>query len=145
MIGLIQRVSTAQVSVEDDIVGKIDRGILLLLGIEKDDTEQHAIKLFERVVSYRIFADQAGKMNCDLRQVGGQLLVVSQFTLVADTNKGRRPSFSSAASPQKGEDMYQYFLQLVAQSGLTWASGRFGADMQVALVNDGPVTFSLRV
>lgn len=144
MIGLIQRVKEAKVEVAGQLVGQIQQGILLLLGVEKDDTQQSAQKLFNKVVNYRIFADMEGKMNLDIQQVKGQLLIVSQFTLVADTQKGNRPSFSSGASPVLGEQLYHYFLSLAEDSGLVCESGIFGADMQVSLVNDGPVSFILK-
>tara|TARA_R110002167_G_scaffold91437_1_gene245934 strand:- start:450 stop:887 length:438 start_codon:yes stop_codon:yes gene_type:complete len=145
MIGLIQRVSEAKVTIDSEVAGKIDRGILLLLGVEKDDDEAKAKKLFERVLNYRIFSDQDGKMNLNLKQVGGGLLVVSQFTLVAQTNKGNRPGFSQGASPELGEALYNYFVKLGESSEVCCQTGKFGANMQVSLVNDGPVTFSLQV
>ena len=144
MLGLIQRVSSASVSVENKVVGNIDQGLLLLLGIEKTDLEA-ADKLLQKILNYRVFADSEGKMNLSLRDIGGELLVVSQFTLAADTNKGLRPSFSSAASPEQAEELYDYFLTQAATALNTQIqSGRFGADMQVMLHNDGPVTFMLR-
>jgi D-tyrosyl-tRNA(Tyr) deacylase len=145
MKGLIQRVTQAAVTVEGATIGQIGPGILLLLGVEKTDDESKADKLLQRVLSYRIFADDSGRMNASLRDVNGGLLVVSQFTLVAETSKGLRPGFSAGATPEQGQRLYDYFLQ---QARLQWhpvASGRFGADMQVALVNDGPVTFLLEV
>lgn len=143
MKGLIQRVTQASVTVDTEITGQIGTGILLLLGVEKNDDEAAAQKLLQKVLSYRIFADAAGKMNLSLQDVGGGLLVVSQFTLVADTRKGLRPSFSSGASPQEGERLYNYFVQQAREKWREVATGRFGADMKVALVNDGPVTFWL--
>ena len=145
MLGLIQRVSSASVSVENTVVGTIDQGLLLLLGIEKTDLEAAADKLLQKILNYRVFADSEGKMNLSLRDIGGELLVVSQFTLAADTNKGLRPSFSAAASPEQAEALYDYFLTQAATALNTQIqSGRFGADMQVMLHNDGPVTFMLR-
>lgn len=144
MIGLIQRVKQAQVNVEGKTVGKIQQGILLLLGVEKHDTQQSAEKLCRKVLNYRIFSDHEDKMNLNLQQVCGQLLVVSQFTLVAETQKGNRPGFSSGASPALGEQLYNYFIEVAKSSGIACESGRFGADMQVSLVNDGPVTFILK-
>ena len=145
MLGLIQRVSSASVSVENTVVGTIDQGLLLLLGIEKTDLKTAADKLLQKIVNYRVFADSEGKMNLSLRDIGGELLVVSQFTLAADTNKGLRPSFSAAASPEQAEALYDYFLTQAATALNTQIqSGRFGADMQVMLHNDGPVTFMLR-
>ena len=140
MISLIQRVTEASVSVDGQVVGAIGRGILALVGVERGDGEAEADRLIERIVTYRIFPDDAGKMNRSLRDVGGQLLAVPQFTLVADTRSGTRPGFSSGASPADGERLFRYF---AAKSGA--ATGRFGADMKVSLVNDGPVTFWLQV
>ncbi|MES2603701.1 MAG: D-aminoacyl-tRNA deacylase [Pseudomonadota bacterium] len=144
MLALIQRVSSASVSVEGSVVGSIDHGLLLLLGIEKADTEQQAEKLLQKVLAYRVFADAAGKMNLGLRDVQGGLLVVSQFTLAADTDKGLRPSFSSAKAPAEAEQLYEYFLASARAAYEKVEAGRFGADMKVALVNDGPVTFLLK-
>ena len=145
MIGLIQRVKHAQVEVGGEIVGKIDQGILLLLGVERDDDEAKTKRLAQRVLNYRIFANEDGKMNLNVQQAGGQLLVVSQFTLVADTQKGNRPGFSRGATPEHGERMYQYFVEQCREIGIKTETGQFGADMQVSLTNDGPVTFSLSV
>ena len=146
MIALIQRVSHARVSVAGESVGEIGRGILALVGVERGDGEAEAARLAERVIGYRIFPDAAGKMNLSLKDVGGGLLAVPQFTLVADTNSGTRPSFSSGASPQDGEKFFASFLsQAEKVLGKAIASGRFGADMQVSLVNDGPVTFWMQV
>ena len=145
MLGLIQRVSSASVSIDNAVVGNIDHGLLLLLGIEKTDLETAADKLLQKILNYRVFADPEGKMNLSLQDIGGELLVVSQFTLAADTNNGLRPSFSAAASPQQAEELYDYFLTQAATALKTQIkSGRFGADMQVMLRNDGPVTFILR-
>lgn len=144
MIGLIQRVSEASVSVAGDVVGEIDRGILLLLGIQKDDDEAKADKLLKRILGYRIFPDSEGKMNLSLKDIGGELLVVSQFTLVADTAKGTRPGFSRGAVPADAKRLYDYFLSR-AELNIKVASGQFAADMQVSLINDGPVTFWLEV
>lgn len=143
MKALIQRVSSANVVVNSETVGEIDRGILILLGVEKEDNEQRADKLLKKILGYRIFPDQEGKMNLNVQQVNGELLIVSQFTLVADTQKGLRPSFSSGASPELGEQLYDYFTEQALKSGLTIANGKFGADMKVSLCNDGPVTFWL--
>lgn len=145
MKGLIQRVSKASVTVEGEITGAIDQGILLLLGVEKDDDQQAADKLLKKVLSYRIFSDDEGKMNLNLEQVGGGLLVVSQFTLVADTKKGTRPGFSKGASPEQGESLYNYFVEQAQKHHSIVETGRFGADMKVELLNDGPVTFLLEV
>ncbi|KZN34672.1 D-tyrosyl-tRNA(Tyr) deacylase [Pseudoalteromonas luteoviolacea S2607] len=145
MQGLIQRVKFAKVEVGGEVVGEIEQGILLLLGVEKLDDENHADKLLHKVSNYRIFTDDAGKMNLSLKDINGELLVVSQFTLAADTKKGMRPSFSSAGTPQQARSLYEYFVAQAKASGLTVATGEFGADMQVSLCNDGPVTFNLSV
>lgn len=144
MIGLIQRVSNASVSVDGDITGQIDQGILLLLGVQQHDDEQSADKLLHKVLNYRIFSDDNGKMNLSLLDIQAELLVVSQFTLAADTRKGLRPGFSSAGSPQQAQQLYDYVVARAGQQ-VTTASGRFAADMQVSLCNDGPVTFWLEV
>lgn len=145
MIGLIQRVKSARVEVDGTIVGAIDQGILVLLGVERDDTADKAKQLAKRIASYRIFADHEDKMNLDVRDIEGAVLVVSQFTLAADTRKGRRPSFSSAAAPALANELYQVFCQAMQAEGVPVATGEFAADMQVHLVNDGPVTFNLQV
>jgi D-tyrosyl-tRNA(Tyr) deacylase len=144
MRGLIQRVSQASVSVDNNIVGQIDQGLLLLLGVQKNDTQQQVDKLLQKIVKYRVFSDPQGKMNNSLLDIGGSLLIVSQFTLAADTQKGLRPSFSSAAEPASARDLYDYFVeQAKAISGIGLQTGIFAADMQVSLINDGPVTFLL--
>ncbi len=145
MIALIQRVSRAQVEVAGQCVGSAGRGILALIGIEATDDAPTGRKLLERVLTYRIFPDDTGKMNLDLRQIDGDLLLVPQFTLVADTRKGTRPGFSEGAPPVLARQLFE---ELVAAARLAHprvASGVFGADMQVSLTNDGPVTFNLRV
>ena len=144
MIALIQRVSSASVAVADETVGAIGPGLLVLLGVERNDSQANADKLLRKVLGYRIFSDEAGKMNLNVCQAGGSLLVVSQFTLAADTNSGLRPSFSSAGAPADAEAWYHYFVKAAKEQGITTASGRFAADMQVSLVNDGPVTFWLQ-
>lgn len=143
MIGLIQRVSSAKVEVGGQTVGNIGGGLLVLLGVEKDDTEAKAKRLAERIATYRIFSDDNGRMNLNLKQVSGELLVVSQFTLVADTKKGTRPGFSRGATPEHGNTMYEYFVRQCKEFDVNVETGIFGADMQVSLVNDGPVTFQL--
>lgn len=144
MLGLIQRVSSASVSIEDHRVGDINQGIMLLLGVEKHDSRAQADQLLKKLLCYRIFADRSGKMNRSLVDTNGDLLIVSQFTLAADTNKGLRPSFSSAAPPSEAEALYDYFLDQARKThNGKIASGQFGADMQVSLCNDGPVTFLL--
>jgi len=144
MKALIQRVKRASVEVDGVITGEINQGVLLLLGVEKNDTPELALKLLKKILSYRIFSDSDGKMNLNVQQVQGQLLVVSQFTLVADTQKGTRPGFSKGASPELGESLYDFFVEQ-ARFSIDTQTGRFGADMQVSLVNDGPVTFMLEV
>ncbi|EAQ32605.1 D-aminoacyl-tRNA deacylase [Idiomarina baltica] len=145
MIGLIQRVSRAQVDVNNNKVGGIDAGLLILLGVEQGDNEQKAKRLAERIIHYRVFTDAEGKMNQSLVDKGYPTLVVSQFTLAADTRKGRRPSFSSAAHPSEAQTLYHVFCDHIQAQGVHVETGQFGADMQVSLVNDGPVTFELRV
>jgi len=145
MLGLIQRVSSASVSIERQTHGQINQGILLLLGVEKNDTQSQADRLLQKILNYRIFTDGEGKLNLSLSDICGDLLVVSQFTLAADTKKGLRPSFSSAAPPAQAENLYDYFLtQATALNKGKVASGLFAADMQVSLCNDGPVTFLLQ-
>lgn len=144
MLGLIQRVSRASVTVEEKEVGSIDQGILLLLGIEKNDSQAAADKLLDKLLGYRIFADEQGKMNCNVQQIGGGILVVSQFTLAADTRKGTRPGFSTAASPALAEELYDYFVSRLRERHSPVATGIFAANMQVSLINDGPVTFMLQ-
>ncbi|RII26965.1 MAG: D-tyrosyl-tRNA(Tyr) deacylase [Geobacter sp.] len=143
MKAVIQRVSSASVTVEGQTVGEISRGILVLLGVEKGDDEARADWLAEKIVNLRIFEDEAGKMNRSVQEMGGGLLVVSQFTLAGNCAKGRRPSFDTAAPPDEGKRLYDYFVAAVQGLGLAVATGIFQADMQVALVNDGPVTFIL--
>ena len=143
MKGLIQRVSSASVVVDGNCIGEIDQGILLLLGVEKEDDRSKADKLLDKVINYRIFSDESDKMNLSLKNIEGELLVVSQFTLVAETSKGKRPGFSKGASPALGEELYNYFVEAANKTGLKVATGKFGADMKVSLTNDGPVTFWL--
>ena len=145
MIALIQRVKEAKVVVSDQVVGEISQGILVFVGVEKNDDQAKAKKLSQKVLNYRIFSDENNKMNLNVQQVKGSLLIVSQFTLVADTQSGNRPSFSSGASPELGKQLYEYFIDCCGQTGTPCESGIFGADMQVSLVNDGPVTFQLQV
>lgn len=143
MIGLLQRVSTASVSVDEQTVAKIDQGLLVLIGVEQGDEQLNADKLLERLLNYRIFSDADGKMNLSLRDIKGGLLLVPQFTLAADTAKGRRPSFHQAASPELGQTLFTYMCEQADQGHSEVGQGIFGADMQVALINDGPVTFWL--
>ena len=142
MIALIQRVSSAKVEVDGEIVGQIGKGLLVLLGVEKDDDRHKVDKLAEKVLNYRVFSDADDKMNLNVQQVAGEVLVVSQFTLVADTQKGLRPSFSKGAIPSLANELYEYFAQKCGEK-VNVECGRFAADMQVSLVNEGPVTFWL--
>jgi len=144
VIALIQRVSEARVVVDGIIVGKIGRGILALVGVERGDGEAQVERLVEKVLGYRIFPDDAGKMNLSLLDIKGELLAVPQFTLAADTKTGTRAGFSTAASPEEGAKMFDRFVFLSSQKHLNVKTGRFGADMKVTLVNDGPVTFWLQ-
>ncbi len=145
MIALIQRVAEARVAVGGETVGAIGAGLVVLLGVERGDSEGEATRLAERVLGYRVFADGAGKMNRSVKDINGGLLVVPQFTLVADTNSGTRPSFSSGASPADGERLYRSFVEETKARHAGVETGRFGAHMKVSLVNDGPVTFWLQV
>jgi len=143
MIALMQRVTQAKVEVGGEVVGQIGKGLLVLLGVEKDDDRQKADKLAEKVLNYRVFSDENDKMNLNVQQVAGEVLVVSQFTLVADTQKGLRPSFSKGATPSLANELYEYFAQKCGEK-VKVECGRFAADMQVSLVNEGPVTFWLQ-
>jgi D-tyrosyl-tRNA(Tyr) deacylase len=145
MIGLIQRVSAARVEIDGRNIAEIGPGLLVLVGVERDDGPAEADRLAARLLAYRVFADQAGKMNLSVRDVGGSLLLVPQFTLVADTSTGLRPSFSRGAPPERGAALFDRVVAGVAATGVPAATGRFGADMQVSLTNDGPVTFWLEV
>jgi D-tyrosyl-tRNA(Tyr) deacylase len=145
VIVLIQRVAEARVAVGGETVGEIGRGILALVGVERGDGEAEAARLVERVLAYRIFPDDEGKMNRSLLDIEGGLLAVSQFTLVADTKSGTRPGFSRGAAPQEGKKLFELFLQKAKEKIPSTQSGVYGADMQVSLVNDGPVTFWLQV
>ncbi|HWS26740.1 MAG TPA: D-aminoacyl-tRNA deacylase [Xanthomonadales bacterium] len=145
MISLIQRVSSARVDVAGETVGTIGRGILALVAVEKADGAAQADRLLERILGYRIFEDAEGKMNRSLTDIGGDLLLVSQFTLAADTQKGMRASFTPAASPDEGKRWFDYLVDRARSRHAVVATGRFGAHMQVHLVNDGPVTFWLQV
>lgn len=143
MKGLLQRVSQARVEVGGEIIGAIDQGLLVLVGVEPQDDKASADRLLHKLLNYRVFSDAEGRMNCSVQDVQGGLLLVSQFTLAADTRKGLRPGFSTAAPPQQAEELFDY---LLAQARAAWpqvATGQFGADMQVHLVNDGPVTILL--
>ena len=145
MIALLQRVTQASVAIGGAEVASIGRGLLVLVGVEKGDKGDQADRLLERILAYRVFPDAEGRMNLDLKAVQGGLLLVPQFTLAADTRKGKRPSFTPAASPAEGERLFRYMCEAAARRHAPVATGVFGADMQVALVNDGPVTFWLQV
>lgn len=144
MIGLLQRVTQGRVEVEGEVVGEIQRGLLVLVGVERHDTEVRADRLLQRLLGYRVFADVDGRMNLCLTEVGGGLLLIPQFTLAADTQKGMRPSFSSAADPETGQHLFAYLCTRARARCARVETGVFGADMQVSLVNDGPVTFWLK-
>lgn len=145
MIALLQRVSRADVVVDGKTVGAVGRGLLVLICAEKGDTDEKAVKLAAKLLKFRVFPDEAGKMNRSVKDVAGELLLVSQFTLAADTTSGNRPSFSPAADPETGRRLYELFVAEVRESGLKTETGLFGAHMQVSLTNDGPVTFTLRL
>ncbi|NOR72123.1 MAG: D-tyrosyl-tRNA(Tyr) deacylase [Methylomarinum sp.] len=144
MLTIIQRVTEAQVVVDNITLGKIDQGIMALVAIEKEDTEKEAKRLLERILNYRIFADENDKMNLSLRDIEGGLLLIPQFTLAANTQSGNRPSFSTAATPEKGRILFQHFCDLASITYPATEFGQFGADMKVSLTNDGPVTFTLK-
>ncbi len=144
MIALLQRVRHASVSVDNKIIGEIRQGLLILLGVERNDDEARADRLIERFLGYRVFSDPDGKMNLSVRDIDGGVLLVPQFTLAADTRKGARPSFSSAATPAEGQLLFDYVVAQTRKSFPHVNTGQFGADMQVSLVNDGPVTFWLQ-
>ena len=143
MIALLQRVTEASVTVDGTVVGHIERGLLALIGVQPDDDASRARRLLERVLTYRVFSDDAGRMNRSVRDIAGGLLLVPQFTLAADTRSGTRPSFSSAAPPAQARAWFEHLAQLAREHHGAVATGVFGADMQVALINDGPVTFWL--
>lgn len=145
MIALIQRVSAAKVEVDNQVIGQIDAGLLVLLGVEQKDDSESLRKLADKVMKYRIFSDEEGKMNLNVRDAGGKLLVVSQFTLAADTGRGLRPSFSGAGKPDQAKSLYLEFVEYCRSTGMEVETGEFAADMQVSLTNDGPVTFHLQV
>ena len=145
MIGLLQRVGSARVSVDSQIIANIEAGLLVLVGVEKNDTNHQADRLLDKILGYRVFPDKEGKMNLSVSDIIGGLLLVPQFTLAADTKKGMRPSFSTAATPELGEELFEYMLSCAKQKHDIVCSGQFGADMQVDLTNDGPVTFWLQM
>jgi len=141
MKALIQRVSSSQVDVGGKTVGKIDKGLLVFLGLEKKDNELIADKMMGKIISYRVFPDENQKMNLSLKDIKGDVLIISQFTLAADTKNGTRAGFSTALPPIEAENLYNYFIDKIKESNLKIQSGIFGADMKVSLLNDGPVTF----
>lgn len=145
MIALLQRVKQASVSVDEEIIGEINQGLLVFVGVEKEDSKEKAKRLVERVLNYRVFSDKQDKMNLSVKDIQGDVLWVSQFTLVADTKKGNRPGFGRGASPELGSELFEQVLNYADQLHSSNAAGKFAADMQVALVNDGPVTFWLEV
>ena len=144
MIGLLQRVKNASVTVNDQVIGAVEKGLLILVCAEKGDSEEQCEKLAKKVLAYRIFEDENGTMNKSVSDIGGEILIVSQFTLAADTAKGLRPSFTPAADPETGKRLYEHFIEKVGESGLKTQTGQFGENMQVALINDGPVTIWLK-
>lgn len=145
MIALIQRVSSASVTVNNEVIGEITKGLLVFLAVQPEDNQAKAKRLAQRVAGYRVFNDENGKMNLNVKQVDGDILVVSQFTLAADTSSGMRPSFTSAAKPEFSNELYQYFCQQLRGQGFNVPTGEFAADMKVQLLNDGPVTFTLSI
>lgn len=145
MIALIQRVSTAHVEVDGEVVGQIGNGLLALIAVERGDGRAQSQRMLERVLGYRVFGDDEGRMNCSLREIGGGLLLVSQFTLAADTASGMRPGFSGAAAPADAEHEFEHLVELARAVHPVVETGRFRTHMKVHLVNDGPVTFQLRV
>lgn len=144
MIGLLQRVKNASVTVNEQVISAVKQGLLVLVCAEKGDSAEQCEKLAKKVLAYRIFEDQNGKMNKSVSDIGGEILIVSQFTLAADTAKGLRPSFTPAADPETGKRLYEHFIEKIKESGLKTETGQFGANMQVALINDGPVTIWLK-
>jgi D-aminoacyl-tRNA deacylase len=145
LIALVQRVAEARVAAGGEPLGAIGRGVLALIGVERHDGEREALRLAERVLGYRMFADSEGRMNRSLAEIAGGLLLVPQFTLAADTASGARPGFSTAAAPEDGRRLFEALVRACRERHADVATGRFGADMQVSLVNDGPVTFWLQV
>jgi D-aminoacyl-tRNA deacylase len=145
MIGLLQRVTSSHVVVEGQTIGAIERGLMVLVGVERDDNEQNADRLLDRLLNYRVFPDESGRMNLSVKDIDGGLLLVPQFTLAADTRSGTRAGFSTAAAPDEARRLFEYLVQQAKQLHANVATGQFGADMQVSLVNDGPVTFWLQV
>lgn len=145
MIGLLQRVTQSKVEVDEKVIGEIEQGLMVLIGVQKEDDKASADKLLQKLLKYRVFSDEQGKMNLSLMDIGGGLLLVPQFTLAADTNSGLRPSFSSAAPPEQGKALFEYLCEQAKRQYKQVETGQFGADMAVHLINDGPVTFSIEV
>ncbi|MEL6868509.1 MAG: D-aminoacyl-tRNA deacylase [Pseudomonadota bacterium] len=145
MIGLLQRVTRANVCVDGNCIGRINTGLLVLVGVEKHDNDTLAAQLAQKIATYRVFEDDAGKMNLSVSAIGGEVLLVPQFTLAADTGRGRRPSFASAAPPDLGRTCFEHCVNALRETGIAVETGEFGANMQVELVNNGPVTFWLQV
>jgi D-tyrosyl-tRNA(Tyr) deacylase len=143
MRALLQRVVEASVVVDGAVIGEINRGWLVLLGVGKDDQEEHVDRILDKIIGLRLFADKEGKFNLSVKDIGGSLFIVSQFTLYADTSRGRRPGFSDAAAPESAKKLYDSMLEKAAATGLNVKGGMFGADMKVSLINDGPVTVML--
>ena len=143
MRAVLQRVKEASVSVDEDIIGSINKGIMVLLGVSENDTKEDAQKMLNKIIQLRIFEDDNNKTNLSLKDVAGQLLVISQFTLYADCHKGNRPSFINAGNPKLANELYEYFIELAKEQNLVVESGSFGADMKVSLCNDGPFTIML--
>jgi len=144
MYAVIQRVKQSSVHVDSELIGEIGQGILVLLGVAQNDSKKDVDYLVEKIINLRIFEDENGKMNLSLQDIGGEILVVSQFTLLGDCRKGRRPSFVNAAKPKKADELYQYFVEFLKFKNIKTETGQFGAMMDVSLVNDGPVTFILK-
>ena len=145
MIGLLQRASRASVSVDGERIAQIGTGLMVLVGVEKNDSREQAERLVKKLLEYRVFSDDDGKMNLSVLDIAGEVLLVPQFTLAADTGKGKRPSFSSAAPPEQGADLFAAVVDIMSQQIPQVQTGQFGADMAVELINDGPVTFWLQV
>lgn len=145
MKAVVQRVKRASVTVNGEQIGKIDKGLLVLLGVTHEDTKENADYLVKKILNLRIFKDEQDKMNLSVKDIGGELLVVSQFTLYADTSSGNRPSFTNAAKPDQANELYEYFKSKCKETGINVQSGQFGASMQVELINDGPVTITLEM
>lgn len=143
MIAVLQRVTSSSVTADNEIIGKIGKGLNILLGVEKEDTEKEADYLINKIINLRIFEDEKGKTNLSLQDVKGEMLIISQFTLLANTNKGKRPSFERAGDPVHANSLYEYFLKKARETGIKTEQGRFGADMKVEISNDGPFTIIL--